>query len=60
MNRQNQHDEQSNSKVSRFMQQHDEQRKPVFANAEQQKQWEEDYMWGEWHKAKTQRQQENA
>jgi len=61
MNRQkqNQHDEQSTSKVSRFMEQHNEQRKPVsFSELEKQRQI--DAMW-EWReRQKTQRQQEKA
>jgi len=59
MNRQNQHDEQSNSKVSRFMEQHNDEHNPISFD-EKEKQRQIDAMW-EWRERQnTKQQQENA
>jgi len=61
MNRQNQktHDEQSTSKVSRFMPQHDDEHNPISFD-EKEKQRQIDAMW-EWReRQKTQRQGKNV
>jgi len=61
MNRQNQkqHDEQSTSKVSRFMEQHNDEHNPISFD-EKEKQRQIDVMWAWYYSQKTQRQQENA
>jgi len=61
MNRQkqNQHDEQSTSKVSRFMPQHDDEHNPISFD-EKEKQRQIDVMWAWYYSQKTKAKQENA